>query len=114
PSKGSNATGAAGVALGAGLAAALAAGASLVLAGFGFVTAGPLGAALAGSIPGALVGGLVGGLVGYGFPETSAKEYERAVKDGGIAMCVNVKTKDQFQQIDKKFAELNARQIVMV
>ena len=63
------ATGAAGVAVGAGLFAL----AGLSLSGLGLLAAGPAVAALAGGGVGAMVGSLVGGLVGYGFPEESTR-----------------------------------------
>jgi hypothetical protein len=78
------ATGAAGVAVGAGLFAL----AGLSLSGLGLLAAGPLVAALAGGGVGAMVGSLVGGLVGYGFPEESAKAYELVLQEGGVAIGV--------------------------
>ena len=86
----------------------------MILAGCGFVTAGPLGAALAVSIPGALVGGLVGGLVGFGFPDESAKAYEQAMKDGAVALGVTFKKPDHLTLIQEKFRTWNAKHIILV
>src|SRR5437868_1522968 len=78
--------GAVGTAVGAGLAAVAAIGASVALPGLGLVIAGPLAAALAGGGAGAVTGGIIGGLVGLGISEPSAKVYEQALRDGGVAI----------------------------
>lgn len=112
PAKGSMTTGAIGATVGAGLVAVVAVGTSLVLAGLGLVAAGPLGAALAGSIPGAMVGGLVGGLVGYGFPESNAKIYENAIKQGGIAIGVTPRDDHDRHLIQDTFTDLGGENIL--
>jgi hypothetical protein len=106
-SKGSYTTGIVGATVGAGLVATIA-------AGLGFLAGGPLGAALAASIPGAMVGGLVGGLVGYGFPEETAKQYEAAIQEGGVAIGVHPKSSEQAEAIKTKFEGMAARNIVIV
>jgi uncharacterized membrane protein len=68
--------------------AALFAVAGAVLASLGFLAGEPYLAALAGGGVGAMVGGLVGGLIGYGFPDRSAREYDQALKEGGVAIGV--------------------------
>lgn len=107
PSKGSYTTGMIGATFGAGVVAVIA-------AGFGFLAGGPLSAAIAGSVTGAMVGGLVGGLVGYGFPEDAARLYEASIKQGEIALGVNLKTEAHLKLIQSKFKELGAHNIIVV
>jgi len=104
--------GAIGTAIGAGLAALAAIGTSLVLPGLGLVIAGPLAAAFAGGGAGAVAGGLIGGLVGYGIPESNAKAYEEALRDGGVAIGVAPRNSKDSSSIKSKFEELNGENII--
>lgn len=87
-----------GAAIGGGVGATLAAiaaiGTTLALPGLGLLIAGPIAAALAGGGAGALTGGLVGALVGAGIPEEHAKHYEKGIREGGIVMGVNPRTRE--------------------
>ena len=104
--------GAIGTAIGAGLAALAAIGTSLVLPGLGLVIAGPLAAAFAGGGAGAVAGGLIGGLVGYGIPESNAKAYEEALRDGGVAIGVSPRNSNDSSKIETKFEELHGDNII--
>jgi hypothetical protein len=104
------ASGAAGVAVGAGLFAL----AGLSLSGLGVLAAGPLIAALAGGGVGAMVGGLVGGLVGFGFPEESAKAYERALQEGGVALGVLPRNEEDERLVVEQFRRLRGENILTV
>lgn len=99
-------------AIGTGLAMVLAAGLGTLVAGIGLVTTGPIGLALAASIPGAMVGGLIGGLIGYGFPESSAKLYDEAIKDGAVAIGVVPHNQQDLRLIEEKISELHGEQLV--
>lgn len=83
--------GAIGGSLGAIAAAVAAVGTSIALPGLGIVIAGPLAAAIAGAGAGAATGGIVGALIGWGIPEERVKQYEGAIRDGGILMAVRPK-----------------------
>jgi hypothetical protein len=83
--------GAIGGSLGAIAAAIAAVGTTIALPGLGLVIAGPLAAAIAGAGAGAATGGIVGALIGWGIPEERVKEYDEAIRDGGIVMAVRPK-----------------------
>lgn len=104
--------GAIGTAVGAGLAALAAIGTSLVLPGLGLIIAGPVAAAFAGGGAGAVAGGLIGGLVGYGIPESNAKAYEEALRDGGVAIGVVPRNSEEASAIKKEFEELRGDNII--
>ncbi len=57
-----------------------------------FGLTGAAATTLTGAVTGALAGGLVGVLVGLGIPEHEAKQYESAIKEGGILLAVPVIT----------------------
>jgi len=114
PAPGAQATGAIGATVGAGLTGALAAGVGLAFMGISLIAGGPLGFALAASIPGAMVGGLLGGLVGYGFPESSAKEYEELLRHGGVAIGVTPRNAEDCELLHQKFAELHGKNVLSV
>ena len=94
-----------GTAIGATAAAIAAIGTSLVVPGFGII-AGPLAAALAGGGAGAVAGGAIGGLIGLGIPESNARAYEAALRDGGVVLGVvphegdTSEIKTRFEQLD--------------
>lgn len=102
------ASGAAGIAVGAGLFAL----AGVALSGLGLVVAGPLVAALAGGGVGAMVGPLVAGLVGYGFPEESAHAYEQALKQGGVALGVTPRDAEQARLVTEQFQALRGEHLI--
>jgi hypothetical protein len=79
--------------IGAVLAGVAALGTTLVLPGLGLVVAGPLAAALAGAGAGGITGGLIGALIGAGIPEERVKHYEEGIKQGGILMGVNARSR---------------------
>jgi hypothetical protein len=104
--------GAIGTAVGATLAAVAAIGSTIVLPVFGgLVVAGPLAAALAGGGAGALTGGLVGALVGWGIPESNAKAYEEALREGGVAIGVVPRDRDEARKIEDEFKNLQGENI---
>jgi uncharacterized membrane protein len=104
--------GAIGTAIGASLAAIAAIGTSLVLPGLGLVVAGPLAAAFAGGGAGAVTGGLIGGLVGYGIPESNARAYEDALREGGVAIGVVPRTSEEASVIEDEFERLHGENII--
>jgi hypothetical protein len=85
-----------------GVAAAVAAiGTALAIPGLGLIVSGPLLAGLAGAGAGGIAGGLIGTLIGWGIPEEKVKEYEAAVKNGGILMAVKSKDDESYQELSK-------------
>lgn len=93
-----------------GIIGALAAiGTSLVIPGLGLVIAGPLAAGLAGAGAGGITGGLLGGLIGLGIPETTAKAYEKGIKNGGIVLGVN--RNDHAADLEKDWKRHNPEDI---
>lgn len=104
---GAEASGAIGASVGAGLT-------GLACMGISLIVGGPIGLALAATIPGAMLGGLVGGLVGYGFPESSAKEYEDLISNGGIALGVTPRTAEDSKLLPRKLIELHGEKVLCV
>jgi hypothetical protein len=103
-----------GTAIGATVGAILALGTSIVIPGMGLVVAGPLVAAIAGGGAGAVAGGAVGGLVGLGIPESNAKAYEEALKNGGVVFGVVPHSSEDAKAIRNYFEELKADNIISV
>jgi hypothetical protein len=101
-----------GTAVGAAAAAIAAIGTTVALPGLGLIVAGPILAALAGGGAGAVTGGLIGGLIGLGIPESNAKAYEAALKEGGVVIGVHCHSNDDCSEIRKRFQELNGENIV--
>jgi hypothetical protein len=106
--------GAVGTAVGATLGAIAAMGMNIVLPGTGLIVAGPIVAALAGGGAGAVAGGLIGGLVGLGIPESNAKAYEVALKEGGVVIGVVPHSKEDAEDIVQEFTDRKAENIVRV
>ena len=95
--------GAIGGTLGAVAAAIAAIGTTLALPGLGLVVAGPIAAAIAGAGAGAAGGGLIGALIGWNMPEERVKEYEQAVKDGGILMGVHARSDEDAVYLEEQW-----------
>jgi hypothetical protein len=106
--------GAIGTAVGALAAAIIAIPVSVALPFAGIVIAGPILAALTGAGAGAVAGGLLGGLIGLGIPESNAKAYEAALKEGGVVIGVHCRSNDDCSDVRKRFQELNGENIVAV
>lgn len=102
-----------GTVIGATLGAIAAIGTSVLVPGLGVVVAGPIVAGLAGGGAGAVTGGLVGGLIGLGIPESNATAYEKVLKEGGVVIGVTPRTSDDRGEIEDKFEELEADNIVV-
>lgn len=104
-----------GTAIGATAAAIAALGtAAILVPGLGIFIAGPIIAALAGGGAGAVTGGLVGGLVGLGIPESNAKAYEAALKNGGVVVGVTTRDSKDLGKIREHFEELHGENVVTV
>lgn len=86
PSEGATA----GAAIGAVAGAIWAGLSSVALPGLGLLVGGPIAALLTGAGAGALTGGITGALVDYGIPENTAKTYEDRIRNGDVAVAVNV------------------------
>jgi hypothetical protein len=117
--EGAVAGGAVGTAVGAGgaavaVAAGLAAVASATIPGLGLVIAGPVVAALMGGGAGAVAGGLIGGLIGLGIPESNARAYEKALKEGGIVIGVTPHNAKSASAIKDKFRDLHGENVLEV
>lgn len=93
--------GAVGTAVGAVLAAVVAVGSTIILPGINLVIAGPIAAALAGAGAGAVTGGVIGALVGAGIPEYRARVYETGLREGGILIGVEAKTKEDIETLEQ-------------
>src|SRR5438876_8158945 len=101
--------------VGATIAAAMAVGTTLIRPPpLGIAVAGPLAAALAGGGAGAVTGGVIGALVGMGIPESNAKAYEEALRDGGIVIGVAPHSAEDAAKIKDKFKELKGENIITV
>ena len=103
-----------GTAVGATAAAIAAIGTAVLVPGLGIIVAGPILAALAGGGAGAVTGGLIVGLVGLGIPESNAKAYEAALKNGGVVVGVTSRDSKDLSKIRHRFEELRGENIVSV
>lgn len=97
--------------VGATIAAIAAVGTSLALPGLGLVIAGPIVAALAGAGAGGATGGIIGALIGAGIPEHRAAVYESGVREGGILIGVEAKSKDDVDSIEKLLHDLGGANV---
>jgi uncharacterized protein (TIGR02271 family) len=88
---------------GAILGAIAAIGTSIALPGLGLLVAGPLAGALVGAGAGGAAGGLIGAMVGSGIPEDRAREYEEGVKNGGIVLGVNARSKEDAERFEQEW-----------
>ena len=104
-----------GAAIGAGLGL-LAGLSSILIPGFGLITAGgalawALGGAAAATAGGAVAGGVTGFLADMGVPSDTARDYEETLKRGGILVSVintDEATHEEMQQIFTKYNGRNA------
>jgi hypothetical protein len=106
--------GAIGTAVGATLAAIAALGTSIVVPGLGILVAGPILAAFAGAGAGAVAGGVIGGLIGLGIPESNARAYEEALRDGGVVIGVNPHHATEIEMICDHFEKHQGENVVVV
>ncbi|WP_341763473.1 hypothetical protein [Candidatus Tisiphia endosymbiont of Beris chalybata] len=91
-----------------GIAAAIAAiGTVLAVPGLGLVIAGPIAAGLAGAGAGGIAGGLAGALIGSGIPGDRAKEYEDAIKAGGVVIGVKPRSESDYTTLENEWAPIN-------
>jgi hypothetical protein len=109
--EGSGVGGAIGTITGGLIGAIAAIGTNLVLPGLGLIIAGPLAAGLAGAGAGALTGGIVGALVGWGIPEEHAKEYDRAIREGGTLVGVAPRTAADATALESDFRSCGAARV---
>jgi uncharacterized protein YjbJ (UPF0337 family) len=91
--------------IGAALGAVLAIGTTVLIPGLNVVVAGPLAAALAGAGAGGATGGVLGALIGAGIPEVQARDYEKAIDDGGIVLGVRAKDPQHAATLVREFNE---------
>ena len=99
--------GAVGGVIGATLAALLAAGTALSLPPpLNIVIAGPIVAALAGAGAGGATGGIIGALIGAGIPEHRANVYNSGVREGGILLGVESKSKQDTKELENLLSDL--------
>jgi hypothetical protein len=103
--------GAIGGTIGAIAAAIAAVGTSIAIPGLGLVVAGPLAAAIAGGGAGAASGGLVGALIGWNMPEERVKDYEEAIKNGGILVGVRAKNDEDAAHFEREWTGANGQHI---
>lgn len=75
------------------------------------VVAGPIVAALAGAGAGAATGGIIGALVGAGIPEHRAKVYDAGLREGGILLGVEARSREDADHLEKLLADLGAGHI---
>ena len=88
------------------VAAALAA---LAIPGLGLVAAGPLAAALTGAGAAGLAAGLMGLLADWGVPKERVREYEEAIRDGGILVGLKARDEADARRIEQSWSALGAR-----
>jgi uncharacterized protein YjbJ (UPF0337 family) len=89
--------------IGAALGAVLAIGTTVLIPGLNLVVAGPLAAALAGAGAGGATGGILGALIGAGIPEVQARDYEKAIDEGGIVLGVRARDPEHAATLVREF-----------
>jgi hypothetical protein len=109
--EGAGVGGVVGGSVGAVIAAIAAIGTTLTLPGLGLVIAGPLAAAFAGAGAGGAAGSLVGALVGAGIPEHRAKVYDAGLRQGGILLGVESRSKDETKALESILESRGGEQI---
>ena len=97
-----------GVSVGAVIGGALGL-AALAIPGLGLVVAGPLAAALGGAVAGGALGALAGSFAGLGVPTEQAKEYEQAVRSGGVVVAVKTPDEESAQRATELLGRFGAR-----
>jgi hypothetical protein len=100
-----------GATIGATAAAIAAIGTAVAIPGLGWVVAGPVLAGLAGAGAGAVTGGLIGGLIGLGVPESNARAYEEALKNGGVVLGVEPRDGDA-SEIKRQFESFHGENVI--
>jgi len=103
-----------GTAVGATLAAIAAIGTMVFIPGLSLVIAGPILAAFAGAGAGAVAGGLIGGLIGLGIPESNARAYEEALRDGGVVIGVTPHVGEETAKIRNEFEKHQGENVVVI
>jgi hypothetical protein len=106
--------GAIGTAVGATLAAIAAIGTSVMVPGLGVLVAGPVLGAFAGAGAGAVAGGIIGGLIGLGIPESNARAYEEALREGGIVIGVHPHSSEETAKVRDYFEKHQGENVVVI
>lgn len=86
-------------------------GAALVFSPLGLFAAGPIAAALAGAGAAGVAAGLIGALADWGIPEERVRQYETAVKNGGILMMVEARSDEDARKIAQEWKAIGGRDI---
>ena len=86
-------------------------GAALVIPGLGLAMAGPIGVALAGAGAAGLAAGLIGSLADWGLPEERVRQYEAAVKDGGILIGVQTRSGEDAAKIAARWRAIGGEHV---
>jgi hypothetical protein len=102
-----------GAVAGGGLGALLAglAAAGIAVPGLPIIAMGTLAAALTGAGTGGAIGALLGGLIGYGIPEDRARLYDRGIREGGIVLGVNPRSREDAAYFEREWARCGAELI---
>ena len=98
-----------GGSLGAVLAGLAAAG--IAVPGLPIIAMGTMAAALTGAVTGGGIGALVGALIGYGIPEDRARLYERGVREGGIVIGVDPRSREDAEYFEREWTSCGGEQI---
>src|SRR5215470_11608209 len=103
----------AGAIAGGGLGAVLAglAASGIAVPGLPIIAMGALAAALTGGLSGGAIGALIGGLIGYGIPEERARHYEQGIREGGIVMGVNPRSRQDAEYFEREWTNCGGEQI---
>ena len=64
-----------------------------------------------GDTAGAATGGLVGALVGWNMPEERVKQYDEAIKNGGILMGVRPRSDEDAAYLENSWRDSNGQHI---
>ena len=83
----------------------------VALPGLGLILAGPVAVALAAAGAAGVAVGLAGALSDWGIPEERAKQYEKAIHDGGILMGVRPRSDEDARYFVQRWKVIGAQHL---
>jgi hypothetical protein len=86
-------------------------GAAIAVPALGFVMAGPVVVALSAAGAAGLAAGLIAAIGDWGVPKERIREYEAAIKGGGILMMLETRSDEDARAIERQWSKIGGREI---
>ena len=83
----------------------------VALPGLGLVLAGPVAVSLAAAGAAGLAAGIIGALSDWGIPEERAKQYDAALRDGGILVGVKAHSDEDARHIVRQWTAIGGQHV---